>query len=40
MSLPASPRNYRRGNSIDKPKDFISEFSEIVGPVAVVGVVR
>ena len=45
MSLPASPSNYRRTNSLqhkDKPKDFIliSEFSELVGPLAVVSVVR
>ena len=44
MSLPGSPGNYRRGNSLqlkDKPKDFIliSEFSELIGPVAVVSVV-
>ena len=42
MSLPGSPGNFRRGNSKDKPKDFIliSEFSELVGPIAVVSAVH
>jgi len=40
MSLPSSPINpNKRGN---KQKDFIliSEFSELVGPVAVVSIVH